>query len=69
MGDKVKYCVLCEEEIEKARVRVKPDVKFCIKCQEDRERKGLFKRSTIEVHQELKAWEVENIHMTLIKGE
>lgn len=64
-----KDCVLCGEEINEKRLKVKPETVYCIECQTKREEKGLFSRSKIEIYQELKSWEVEALHSIIIKGD
>lgn len=41
MGESLKYCAECEEEIPAARRQAIPGVKLCIDCQQERD--GAFK--------------------------
>ncbi|WP_435310906.1 DksA/TraR family C4-type zinc finger protein [Primorskyibacter sedentarius] len=41
MGESLKYCAECEEEIPPARRQAIPGVKLCIDCQQERD--GAFK--------------------------
>lgn len=65
----LRHCVMCEEEIDQKRVEAMPNCKVCVDCQQKREKSGSFRRSKMEVVQELRAWEVENLTNVLIKGE
>lgn len=41
MGESLKYCAECEEDIPEARRRAIPGVKLCIDCQQERD--GAYK--------------------------
>ncbi len=62
-------CVMCEEPIDPKRVKALPNCRVCLECQQKRENSGSFRRSKMEVVQELRAWEVESLNNVLIKGE
>jgi phage/conjugal plasmid C-4 type zinc finger TraR family protein len=37
VGESLKYCAECEEEIPQARRLARPGVKLCLECQQDRD--------------------------------
>lgn len=37
VGESLKYCAECEEEIPEARRLARPGVKLCLECQQDRD--------------------------------
>lgn len=64
-----KTCEDCDKIIPSNRVENFPKVKTCIACQEERENKGEFRRSKMEIYQDLKGWQVESINTKIIKGD
>ena len=62
-------CKECDSEIPEKRLKAKPNVVLCIDCQEKAEKEGKFKRSKIEISQEIEGWQYAGNIETLIPGD
>lgn len=61
-------CEDCEDEILPERLKVNPNTTVCVVCQEKREKEGKFKRSHIEISQNITGWQCEDVIQTVIPG-